>query len=91
MRNESHSLEDPFSQCCTDGEQGRSHNPSPAGPRLINTSALLSGVQMVLCRDGLWRRRIRVPVSQSVTVTAAVVVRFVQVVDSVVRTIREGQ
>lgn len=84
MRNESHSLDGPFSQCCTDGEPGRSHYPSPAGPRLINTSVLLPDVQMVLGRDVLWRRRVHVPVSLCVTVTSAVVVRFVQTVNCVV-------
>ena len=84
VRNESHSPDGPFSQCCTDGEQGRSHYPSPAGPRLINTSVLLPDVQMVLGRDGLWRRRVHVPVSLCVTVTSAVVVLFVQAVNCVV-------
>lgn len=45
---------------------------------------------MVLGRDGLWRRRVYVPVSLCVTVTSDVVVRFVQAVNCVVMVVWWG-
>ena len=65
--------------------------PPPAGPRLINTSVLLPVVQMVFGRDGLWRRRVHIPVSLCVTVTTSVLVRFVQAVSCVVMVVWVGR